>query len=268
MSKYKNRGSLPVNFEGFLNARMPQDVFSFFDDFMGPSWSLDADTVSNVSGTTSNTWTYTAVSGGGGSLACVDAGYAYKSTLGGILRLTTIGTVDVGHNLQVAGQQFLIDQDCGLPLYFEARFRVEDASNTDVFIGLADVDTEIISTGADDCCGFLLESGVLYAHTAETSLEKSVDTGITEADGAAASNAGWVRVAFYFDGKNTVSFFVDGNDDGEFDFVTSLKVGTTLDYLPDLGTLTPTIEVITGATASAEVCDVDYVLVQQQRYHA
>ena len=268
MSKYSQSASLPVNFEGFINARQPQDVFTFFDDFMGPSWSIDADTVATTSTTAAQPWTYTNVGTGIGSLALVDATYSKLATLGGVLRVTTIGTVDTGANLQVTGQQFVIDQDCGLPLYFEARFRTADVSNTDIFVGLSKVDAEIIATGLDDGVGFLLESGTLYNWLAESSAEKKVSCGITEADGAAATNAGWVRVSFYFDGKNTVSFFTDANDDGEFDFKGSYHVGTTLDYLPDDQTLTPTIEVIVGSTASAETADFDYVLCAQQRYHA
>ena len=267
MSKYKNRSSLPVNMEGFINARQPQDVFTFYDDFLGCTWALDADSVSTTSTTGANVWDYTAVEGGG-TAACVDATYNMLSTLGGVLRITTVGTADDGFNIQVAGTPFVIDADCGLPLYFETRFRTADVSNTDIAIGLSAVDTEIITAGADDFVGFLLESGTLYTHCAETSKEYSVDTGITEADGAAGSNAGWVRGAFFFDGKDTVSFFVDSNDDGEFDFVNSVTVSTTLHYLPDDVTLTPTIEVITGTTASAETADIDYVYCCQQRYHA
>ncbi len=268
MSKFKNHASLPVNFEGLINARQPQDVFTFFDDFMGCSWALDADSVAITSGTASAIWDYTAVVDDGGGLACADAGFAYKSVLGGVLRITTVGTVDTGHNLQVAGTQFLIDQDINLPLYFEARFRVEDVSNTDVFIGLSAVDTEIVNAGLVDGTGFLLEEGVLSVHSAESDAEKSTASGVTMADGTAASNAGWIRVAFFFDGKDSVSFFIDGNDDGTFDYITTLTVSSTLDYLPDDQALTPTIEMIVGATASAEVMDVDYVYCAQQRYHA
>jgi len=261
--------SLPAGCDGFANARIPQDVFCFFDDFMGCSWALDADTVSGTSGTGANTWDLTDVSTSAATThAIVDADDLYPSTLGGILRITTTVTVDAGVNLQVAGTHFLIQEDLGLPLYFECRFRTADVSNCDIYIGLADVDTEIITTGADDCVGFLLESGVLYAATAKTSVEKNTDCAITETDGAAASNAGWIRAAFYFDGDNTVSFFVDENDDGEFVHVVDRKVATGTDYIPDDEAMTPTIEVITGTTATAEVADIDYVFCMQQRRKA
>jgi len=268
MSKYRNRASIPLNFEGFINARVPQDVFYFFDDFMGPSASIEPDSDMLTDGTSpGGPWTLTAVTANS-AIGCVDATYTALSTLGGILRLTTLASPDDGTNLQVAGTSFLIDQDIGLPLYYECRFRTADVSNTDIFIGLADVDTEIITTGADDCVGFLLESGTLYCHCAESSKEYSVDTAITETDGAATGNNGWIRAAFTFDGANTVTFMVDDNDDGQFDFETSVNVGTTLHYLPDDEALTPTIEVITGTTYTAETADFDYVFCAQQRYHA
>lgn len=268
MSKYKNRASIPTNFEGFINARVPQDVCVFFDDFLGPSMSIEPASDMITDGTSPcGPWCYTAVAGGA-TVDIIDGAYNYLSTLHGVLRVTTVATADDGLNAQVGGTCFAIDQDCGLPLYFECRFRTSDVSNTDIFIGLADIDSEIITTGADDCVGFLLKSGTLYCHTAETSKEYSVDTGITEADGAASSNTGWLRCAFFFDGANTVTFMVDDDNDGVFEFETSVNVGTTLHYLPDDEALTPTIEVITGTTASAGVADIDYVYCAQQRYHA
>lgn len=278
MSKYNSRSSLPVNFEGFINARQPQDVFTFFDDFMGCSWGLDAPAVSHVTTTTAGSkWLYTGVIGGGTTATAkgvgdlVDATYNYPSTMGGILRITTTPTADYGCNLQGHGTPFVIDADIGLPLYFETRFRTADISNTDILIGLANTSASgvgHIHAGCDDFVGFLMEAGVLYAQCAESSQEYNVNTGITEADGAAGSNAGWIRAAFMFDGKDTVTFSVDSNDDGEFDFVTSVTVSTTLHYLPDDVSLTPTIEVVTGTTDSAETADIDYVYCCQQRYHA
>ncbi len=269
MNKYKHSSSLPVNFEGLINARQPQDVFTFFDDFMGCSWALDADSVAIATGTSSAVWDYTLVGvGAANTMGCVDASYAYPSTLGGILRLTTTATDDGGLNLQAAGQQFLLDEGCKLPLYFETRFRVEDASNSDLFIGLSAVDVEIVSSGLVDGTGFLLEEGVLSVHSAESGNEKSTNTAHTMLDGAAASNAGWIRVAFYFDGEDKVIFFIDTTDNGEFEYITTLNVSNKFDYLPDDQTLTPTIELINGATASAEIMDIDYVYCAQQRYHA
>ena len=270
MSKYSNKVSLPLNFEGMINARVPGDVFYFFDDFMGCTWSVQNDENSSAATKTSAPWLLTFVSTqvAASTPVAVDAVYNYPSTLGGMLRITTDATADEGVNLQVQGTAFAIDEDIGLPLYFETRFRTADVSNTDIAIGLSAVDTEIITTGADDFVGFLLEEGVLYAHTAESSNEKNTDTAITEADGAATTNAGWVRGAFYFDGDNTVSFFVDDNDDGEFDFVVSRTVSTGTDYIPDDQALTPTIEVICGTTYTAETADIDYVFAAQQRYHA
>ena len=263
MSKYNVSSSLPTNFEGFINARQPQDVFAFFDDFMGCSWALDADSVAGTTTTASNPWQLTDVSTSAATThACLDATYSTPSTMGGILAITTTVTTDAGVNLQVAGQQFVVDQDIGLPLFFETRFRVTDVSNADVFIGLSKVDVEIITTGLDDGIGFIMKSGVLYATAAESSTEKEVDCGITETDDQ------WVRARFHFDGGDSVVFSVDSNDDGVFDYVTTLKVSTGIHYLPDDQSLTPTIDVITGTTASAEVVGIDYVYCAQQRYHA
>jgi hypothetical protein len=259
MSKYDDHSSLPVNFEGFINARMPADVFMFFDDFIGSNFTTTHEV---------GRWYQVPVgTGDAASEAFVNADDLYDGTLGGCLRITTGPTADEGSNFQVDGTHFLIQEDTGLPLYYEARIRTADVSNCDFFIGLSAPDIEICTTGISDAVGFLLESGVLYCTSAQNSLEKNVSSGVTMSDGAAGSNTGWIRVKFIFDGKNTVSFFIDDDDDGRFDFITSLTVSTTLDYLPDDEALTPTIEAITGATATAETFDIDYVYVAQQRYH-
>jgi len=267
MPKYKQHASLPVNFEGFMNARQPQDVFTFFDDFMGCTWGIDADSDALTTSKTVSTWDYTAIVGGA-TMACVDADDLYDSTLGGALRITTVASADDGGNLQVSGTQFLVQQNTMLPLYFEARFRSSDVSNTDFCIGLSHVDGEMVKNGPNDFIGFNFEEATLTCMCAKDSNEKTFASGVTMADGAAGSNAGWIRAAFFFDGRDTIVFMIDSNDDGEFDYVATFTVSTAAHYVPTDEALTPTIEAITGTTASAGVLDIDYVYVCQQRYHA
>ena len=247
-----NRSSILTNFPGFAPARMPQDVTVFYDDFQGASWS-DTDHAAR--------WLYTAVAGGA-ALASLDMTDATPDELGGVLSITTVATADDGANLQVTGESFITTQDEKLPLYFEARLQVQDVSNCDALIGLSATDTEIITTNPVDFIGYKLESGTLYAETAEDSTEELTDCSITETD------SDWIRVAFYFDGDDTITFYVDDDDDGDFDYVASRTLSTSTDDVPEDVGLTPTIEVITGTTASAEVALFDYVFCAQQRYNS
>ncbi len=246
-----DRASMLANFPGIAAARVPQDLTVFFDDFHGASWSSTANAA---------VWNQTLVETQATVAACLEATDEAEDEAGGVLNLVTDATVDEGINLQVNGEAFHMAD--GYPLYFETRINVGDISNLDCFIGLCVTDPEIFTGGASDRVGFELNEATLSALSENTTNEKSVDTGITETDDD------WIRLAFFWDGVNELHFWVDTNDDGNFDtFVCTLKADVTLDYVVQDKMMTPTIEGITGATATAEKMYVDYVLCVQTRFH-
>lgn len=249
-----DRAGILVKFPGFVTGQAPQDVVCFYDDFLGASWSSSPDAA---------VW-YNSLVVAAGTIACKDAGdpatQAYYA--GGILSITTVASADDGDTFQVNGEQFHIEENSGLPLYFEARVAVGDVSNTDMCVGLSYTDAEILTTGPNDAVLFELESGTWKFTTAKDSTEKNTNTAITEADNQ------FIRVAFYFDGRDTITAYVDGDDDGEFELFATRTVSTTADYVPENEMMTPTISVITGTTGSAEEGMVDYVLCVQERYRA
>lgn len=251
MSTFKSNCGIPYDFEGFQNCRAPKDLVVFFDDFLGASWSSTADAA---------VWKQTLVETQATTAACLDGTNEAADEGGGILNLVTDATVAEGNNLQVNGELFHLED--GYPLYYEARINIGDVSNVEALIGLASTDAEILTGGmaAGGAVGFLFTAAVLYAHARETTSLKSVDTGITEADDD------WIRVAFFWDGDDKCVYSVDSDDNGVFDYVTTLTQSTAAHYLPCEVMLTPTIEVVTGATATAEKMYVDYVLCMQTRF--
>lgn len=248
MSEFMQNCGIPIDFEGFQNTRMPRDIAVFFDDFIGASWSTTAD---------ANIWNQTLIAQLT-TAAVLDGTDDAEDEAGGVLNLITEGTVDDGINLQVNGHAFHMAD--GYPLYFETRINIGDVSNVDGFIGLAVTDPEIFTGGVSDRVGFELSAGTLSAISENTTVQKTVNAGITETDDD------WIRLAFFWDGDDKLVFTVDTDDDGVFDYVTTLKASTTADYVVQDMMMTPTIEFITGATATAERMYVDYVLCMQQRF--
>ena len=253
MSTFKQNCGIPIDFEGFQNARNPQDVCVFLDDFVGASWSTTADAA---------IWNETLIATQASTGACLDGTDAAQDEACGALKVTTDASADEGDNFQVNGEMFHLENDTGLPLYFEARINVQDVSNLDCFVGLSVTDAEIITGGVTDRVGFELASGTLSAITEKDSTQETTDTAITETDDQ------WVRVAFFFDGTDKVIFSVDDDDDGVFSYVCTRDIDTSTDDVPNDMMMTPTIEAITGTTATAESMYVDYVLCMQARYHA
>jgi len=239
---------IPVDFPGFQNARMPRDVVVFYDDFIAGSIST---------GDIASTWDYTLLTTQATLPALLDGTDGSEDEAGGILNLVTDATVGEGLSLQVNGEMFHLAD--GYPLYFETRVNVGDISNVNFFVGLAVTDVAIIA-GVTDQIGFEMASDVLYAMATKDSNDKTINMNITEADDD------WIRLAFFWDGVRYVHFSVDANDDGVFDYKGTLDADTSGHYIEQAMMMTPSIEVNTGATATAERMYVDYILVMQQRF--
>jgi hypothetical protein len=245
---------MPVQVDGMLNATTPQDIFVFFDDFLSCSWATIANGTDEAM-----KWKSTVIAQAATGLDIMVATASTPKECGGILTLTSEATDNDGENLQAHGSAFAIES--GYPLYFESRWRNGDVSAQEFFIGLAIVDAEILTGGCDDRIGFEMLAGELKATAEESANNKTVGCAVTEAD------ASWMRTAFFYDGDDTVHFYVDDTDNGIFEEKATLNISTTTDYIPDDVAMTPTIEAITAESA-ANVMYVDYVYVAQARYKA
>jgi len=247
MAKFLPNCGIPVDFEGFQNARSPRDVVVFFDDFLGASWSSSADAAK---------WNYTLITTQATLPTCLDGTDAAEDEAGGILKLGVDNTADEGINMQVNGEQFHLDG--GYPLYFEVRVNAASILDIDWFIGLAQTDAEIITGGVTNRVGFESVIGTMSFVSEDADSQKTVGTAITEA----ADD--WIRLAFFWDGKK-LHFSVDINDNGEFEYKGCLVAATTAHYVPQAIMMTPTIEAIVAATGGTYLY-VDYVLCMQQRF--
>jgi len=240
-----------VDFEGFLHARMPQDVTVFFDDFHGISKSASADAA---------VWFEYLITTQATTTTILDGTDGAEDEAGGVVKLACDGTAEEGLNLQVNGEAFHLAD--GYPLYFEARVNAASILDCSWFVGLscADATMEVCTDDTVDNIGFMSSTGVMaFVATKDSGTTKSVGCDITEgADD-------WIRVAFFWDGVDKVHYSVDINDKGEFEYKGYLDADTAAHMVAQDAMMTPVIECVAVATGSTHLyCD--YILVMQQRF--
>lgn len=245
----KNMWSMLMDLPGFVGARIPGDVFYFFDDFLkhldfSDTTDIAAWDVHRVSGQTST------------GLSILDGIDDTPALAGGMLSMVTEGTTDDGDSLQVNGEAFHLK--AGYPIYFETRFRVKDVDKASLFIGLCVADEDIITNGVTDKIGILLSGTKFYADAEKDSNAKDVEIPITPSD------ANFQTFAFAYDGANSVKFFM-GTNGSDLVCYAELHPETIAHYIPDDVMMTPSIEFITE-NAAVETCYVDYVFCAQKRY--
>jgi len=257
MSTELNFG-VPIHCEGFSNAVAPRDVFCFFDDFLGVS--SDAAELGKWKETTTNE--ATGVSG-------LDGTDTYPELSGGWMSLTPEATDSEYVNVALNGEAFHVEQ--GYPLYFETKVYDPDITDTGWWVGLCNSDTEIINGGITDAAvGFeCTEAGALSFVTDLGGTEKTEVTGDTIANGAI-----W-KLAFYYDGDDTITFYtadcgIAGSataQTGNLVVVGTRTLSTTADYCPEDNMMTPTIEVKNIGGSACDAVSFDYILCVQQRRH-
>jgi len=121
--------------------------------------------------------------------------------VGGALLLTNTAADNDIVQLQSAEEWFKLT--AGKRAWFKARFKVSDATQSDLFVGFATTDTSIIA-GTTDAVGFRKADG-------STSLKSLTEDNTTETENTAVTMADdtYVSVAFYWDGIATVRFYVN-----------------------------------------------------------
>jgi hypothetical protein len=165
---------------------------------------------------------------------------------GGLLLLTNTAADNDLVSLQKVGESFRFAS--GKPLFFEARFKVSDATQSDVVIGLQITDTTPLDV--TDGVFFIKADG---AATVDFLVEKN-NTATTASAIATMANDTFIRLGFYYDGASAVQYFVNGT-------YTGSSVTTNL---PDDEDMTVTIAIQNGE-AAAKTMTVDYVYVAKER---
>jgi hypothetical protein len=170
------------------------DVIKYLNDFVsGPGIDTAFD----------NDWTVTRVEAGAGesTVTLTDVG-------GGALLITTDAADNDGINMQQIGEAFNLAGSGIKLLYFGARFKISEATQSDFFIGLCDTDTDILA-GANDSIGFRKVDG----STAVSFLTEKATVETTVA--AFTADTGFHIVEFIYNGvAGTLEAFVDGTSLG------------------------------------------------------
>lgn len=190
-------------------------------------------------------WTITAVGTGTSALGDVD---------NGVLVVTASAADNDGRQHQKVGESFLLT--AGKKTIFKARFKVSDATQSDLAIGLIVTDTTILGATAGDGA----TDGVFFQKDdGSTSLiaycQKDTTTGQVSGTAGTLANDTFVTVAWEYDGKSKVSYW--------FNDVKAGELAATSATLPDTE-LTVSFALLNGE-AVAKALTVDYVFAAQER---
>lgn len=168
---------------------------------------------------------------------------------GGALLVTNAAADDDASFQQKVGESFLLAS--GKKALFKARFKVSDATQSDIVIGLQITDTTPLDV--TDGVYFLKPDG---AATLNVICRKDATTGSTSDTAIATlSNDTFVTVAWAYDGKGTITHFINDVATGTLDASST--------YLPDTE-LTVSFGIQNGE-AVAKTMTVDYIFAAKER---
>jgi hypothetical protein len=165
---------------------------------------------------------------------------------GGLLLLTNSAADDDLVALQKVGESFRFE--AGKKLFFEARFKVSDATQSDVVMGLQITDATPLDVS--DGVFFIKADG----STSVSLLVEKNGTATTTASVATMANDTFVRLGFYYDGVSQIQYFVNG----------VLGGASVTTNLVDDEDLTVSFAIQNGE-AVAKTMTVDYVFVAKER---
>lgn len=214
---------------GAFGALDPTKFHTFFDDF---DRFAAAD------------WVITKTEAGAGSAAT-----ALTDADGGVLLITNDNADNDAVFFNKVGESFLMQ--AGKEAWFKAHFKVNDAIQSDLLIGLQVTDTTPLD--AVDGIYFMKDDGDALL---DFYCRKDATTGSTSALGVATvASDTWMTVGFYYDGKSQVGYFVNDQQIG--------SLAATAAYLPDTE-LTVSFGVQNGE-AVIKTMSVDYIFASKQR---
>lgn len=189
-----------------------------------------------------------------GSAGAVDVCNVADDGPGGILQLTCNAANADNENVQLNGESFKLA--VGKPLWFETKVALLDVDKCDFFIGLAIADVDILG-GVTDRVGFQNDhDGNIDALIEQDSTEYAADTTSDILDCAAIANfaAKSVTLTFYWDGVDSINFFVDGV------LKKTFTDNATTILIPDDETLSPVFQIKTHTGAAAvQTVWIDYI---------
>lgn len=176
----------------------------------------------------------------------------------GILRLTCNDANGDQEQIELYSECF--KTAIGKILYFETSLAIEDVDKCDWFAGLyAGVGGGDVLGGVTDRIGFECQhDGNIDSILEQDSTEYSADTTVDIGDCSSGSvfNANKVKLAFYWDGIDTIKYYVDG------DLVNTFADNGTTILVPDDEAMTPVFQIHTDDAAGAtQTMWIDYVYI-------
>lgn len=224
------RAAFKVHKDGIL-FHQPHRFYTFFDDFFGHV----------VNNSNEEGWIETVVGAG--------TAFSVKDERGGILLLTTDANDDDSGQIQWNNEIFKLVDD--KRLWFEARVKISEKTQSDFLCGLCIKDTSVIA-GVSDGVFFHKDDGSVNIEcktVKDTSNADDDDSGEDFADDT------FVKLGIYWNGNGKVQYFVDGK--------LVVTHNTAANICQD-EELTPTFAFMNG-DANARTAELDYIKVMQER---
>jgi hypothetical protein len=228
------------------NTRFPYGVTNvgetnLFADMVQPDPTLFHSYLNDFDTYTAGDWTVTETDSG--------ATQALTAGDGGLLLITNTAADNDLVALQKNPAAWTFT--AGKKLFFRCRFKVSDATQSDLVFGLQVVDATPLDV--TDGVYFLKADG---AATVDVICRKNASTGSTSASAVTSlADDTFVTLGFYYDGAGKVAYEVNGSVLGSLDASSS--------YLPDT-TCTVSFALQNGE-AVAKTMTVDYVFVAKER---
>lgn len=228
------------------NTRFPYGLTNvgetdLFADMVQPDPTLFHTYFNDFDTYTAGDWTVTETDSG--------ATQALTAGDGGLLLITNTAANDDLVALQKNPAAFTFT--AGKKTFFRCRFKVSDATQSDIIFGLQVVDSTPLDV--TDGIYFLKADG---AATVDFICRKNASTGSTSAAAVATmANDTFIELGFYYDGQSKVAYEVNGSVLG------SLDASST--YLPD--TICTVSFALQNGEAVAKTMTVDYVYVAKER---
>lgn len=160
---------------------------------------------------------------------------------GGVLLITTDAAENDGANIQAKGEAFKFTGS-NKQIYFGARFKISEATQSDYLLGLCITDTDLLGGMTDGLYFRKVDGSTTMAFVLE---KDSTETATNYGTAIAADT--WYTLEFLWDGTN-VDWWVNG--------VEQTRPATT--NLCNDEWLTPSIHVLTGA-AAAITAEADWI---------
>ena len=192
----------------------------------------------------------------------VDAGTS-AGAQGGWAEFRTCNADNDALTAQLNGESFKLATN--KKLWFETQFIIEDVSESEVFIGLADTGTDLygaLGVGVQNHVGFMLDGdGNLDFSIDEGGVQSKTDTTVNFVDGSMATLATANvkhKCGFYWDGLGTIKVYVD-----DVLYLTKVDDASTI-TVPDGTCLSPGFTILTQGNTD-EALFIDYIYVAQER---